>query len=163
MSETAQLTLRPEAQAKATDAELARARKILGSILAAKGRRTLENTLAPYDAIMMAISEVGLQGQVLFNAHTDTAVRDAANKAYLAADSLQTELSLNRGLYEAFAALNVSREDGETRYAVSKILRDFSRAGVDKDEATRAKIKALNDEIAEIGSTFDRIINEDMR
>ncbi len=153
----------PEAVAKAADAGLARARKILGSILAAKGRRTVENTLAPYDAIMTAISELGLQGQVLFNAHTDAAVRDAANKAYLAADSLQTELSLNRGLYEAFAALNVSREDGETRYAVSKILRDFRRAGVDKDEATRAKIKALNDEIAEIGSTFDRIINEDTR
>ncbi len=148
---------------KAADAELARARRTLGSILAAKGRRTVENTLVPFDAMMMAISEVGLQGQILFNAHTDGAVRDAANKAYLAADSFQTELGLNRGLYDAFAALNVSREDAETRHAVSKILRDFRRAGVDKDEATRAKIKALNDEISEIGSTFDRVINEDQR
>ncbi len=153
----------PAAVTKATDAELARARKILDSILKSKGPRTVRNTLVPFNEISLAISEVGLQGQLLFNAHTDAAVRDAANKAYLAADSFQTELSLNRGLFEAFAGLKVSKEDEETRYAISKILRDFRRAGVDKDEATRAKIKALNDEIAEIGSAFDRTINEDVR
>lgn len=153
----------PQAVAKAADAELARARKILDTILVAKGPRTGKNTLVPFNEISMVISEVGFQGQLLFNAHTDAAVRDAANKAYLAADSLQTELSLNRGLYEAFAALDVSKEAEETKYAVSKILRDFRRAGVDKDEATRGRIKALNDEIAEIGSAFDRNINEDLR
>ncbi len=153
----------PDAVTKAAERELAHARKILKPILGAKGPRTVGNTLVPFNEISRAISEVGLQGQLLFNAHPDSAVRDAANRAYLAADSLQTELSLNRGLYEAFAALKPSKEDAETRYAVAKILRDFRRAGVDKDEATRAKIKALNDEISEIGSTFDRIINDDRR
>ncbi len=153
----------PAAVTKAAGAELTRARKILDSTLKAKGPRTVRNTLVPFNEIARAISGVGLQGHLLFNAHTDASVRDAANKAYLAADSFQTELSLNRGLYEAFASLKVSKEDEETQYAVSKILRDFRRAGVDKDEATRAKIKALNDEIAEIGSAFDRNINEDLR
>lgn len=153
----------PEAVTKTSGEMLAKARRILERILAAPRPRTVENTLRPFDELSNLISQVALQTQVVFNAHTVAAVRDAANKAYLAADSLSTELSLNRPLYEAFAVLDVSRKDAETRFAVFKILRDFRRAGVDRDEATRARIKTLNDEIAEIGSAFDRIINEDTR
>jgi thimet oligopeptidase len=46
---------------------------------------------------------------------------------------------------------------------VFKILRDFRRSGVDKDDATRERIKALNEEITAIGTEFDRNINEDVR
>ncbi len=153
----------PEAVAKASDESLAKARRLLDQILAARGPRSVENTLEPFNELSNLVSLVSLQTQVLFNAHTVAAVRDAANKAYLAADSFATELSLNRPLYEAFRALDVSRNDPETRFAVFKILRDFRRAGVDRDDATRARIKTLSDEIAEIGSAFDRNINEDVR
>lgn len=153
----------PAEVTKRSEAVLARARATLGRILKTRGRRTIENTLQPFNDLSNLVSQAGLQGQLLFNVHTAAAVRDAANKAYLAADSLSTEISLNRGLYDAFAALDVSRADAETRYAVTKILRDFRRSGVDRDEGTRARIKALNDEISEIGSAFDRNINEDVR
>jgi thimet oligopeptidase len=154
---------KPEDVQKESEEMLVKARKILDRILKDEGRRTVTSVLVPFNELSNMISQVGLEGQLLFNAHTEATVRDAGNKAYLAADSLQTELSLNRPLYEAFAGLDVSREDPETRYAVWKILRDFRRAGVDRDDATRATIKALNDEIAEIGSTFDRNINDDLR
>ncbi len=153
----------PETVTGTSEAMLARARRILDRIVKARGPRTVENTLRPFNELSNLVSQVSLQSQLLFNAHTEVAVRDAANKAYLAADSLATELSLNRPLFEAFSALNVSRKDAETRFAVFKILRDFRRSGVDRDEATRARIKALNDEISEIGSAFDRSINEDVR
>ena len=153
----------PEAVAQTSDALLARARKILDRIVKSRGPRTVENTLRPFNELSNLVSLVALQNQLLFNAHTAAPVRDAANKAYLAADSFATELSLNRPLYEAFSSLNVVRKDAETRFAVFKILRDFRRAGVDRDDATRARIKTLNDEISEIGSAFDRNINEDVR
>lgn len=153
----------PEEVAAASKSELARARRLLAALETSQGHRTVENTLAPFNEIARVVSGVALQGQLLFNVHTDAAVRDAANQAYLAADSFLTELSLNRPVYEAFAALDVSKEDDETRFAVFKILRDFRRAGVDRDEATRARVKALNDEISEIGTAFDRNINEDVR
>jgi thimet oligopeptidase len=153
----------PEAVTKASDETLAKARRILDRILKARGSRTIENTLRPFNDLSNLVSLVALQAQLVFNAHTVAEVRDAANKAYLAADSFATELSLNRPLYEAFSAMDVSRKDAETRFAVFKILRDFRRAGVDRDEATRARIKTLNDEISEIGSTFDRNINDDVR
>ncbi len=153
----------PQEVAEHSQAALRRVRARLDRIARTKGRRTVDNTLRPFNDVSNLLSQVALQTQLLFNVHTDAAVRDASNKAYLAADSLATEISLRRPLYEAFRALDVSRADAETRYAVTKILRDFRRAGVDRDEATRAKIKALNDEISEIGSAFDRNINEDVR
>ncbi len=153
----------PKQVAATSEAMLAEARRILERILRVQGKRTVANTLVPFNELSNLVSQVAFHGQLLLNAHTVAAVRDAGNKAYLAADSLSTELSLNRPLYEAFRALDVSRADSETKYAVWKILRDFRRAGVDRDEATRARIKALNDEISEVGSTFDRTINEDLR
>ncbi len=153
----------PKDVAATSEAMLNEARRILERILQVKGKRTVANTLVPFNDLSNLVSQVGLQGQLLFNAHTVAAVRDAANKAYLAADSFSTELSLNRPLYEIFESLDVSKADAETKYAVWKILRDFRRAGVDRDEATRARLKALNDEISSIGSTFDRTINEDLR
>lgn len=149
--------------ARESKAMLDEARTRLDALVATKGKRTVANTLVPFNTLSNLVSQVALQSQLLFNAHPATAVRDAANKAYLAADSLSTEISLNRPLYKAFAKLDLKGADAETRYAVWKILRDFRRAGVDRDEATRARIKALNDEISEIGSTFDRNINEDRR
>src|SRR5206468_681671 len=71
--------------------------------------------------------------------------------------------ALNRPLYDAFVGLDVSSEDADTQFAVRKILRDFRLAGVDKDEATRARIKELRDEMTAVGQDFDRTIREDVR
>ena len=153
----------PKEVRKLSDTGIARARRTLSSILATKGPRTVANTLVPYDEILRSVYEVAQQGELVFNTHPDEKVRDAGNEAYQAAMSFLAELNLNRPLFEAFARLRVSGKDTETRHAVSKILRDFRRAGVDKDEATRARLKALNEEITAIGSQFDRSINEDTR
>src|SRR5205823_4927703 len=79
------------------------------------------------------------------------------------AERFATDLALNRPLYDAFVDLDVSQEDPETKYAVRKILRDFRLAGVDRDAATRERIKGLRDEMTATGQDFDRTIREDER
>jgi len=148
---------------RAAKAGLTRGKSVLNGILRVKGKRTLANTLVPYNEVVRAVAEVAQQGELVFNAHPEAAVRDAGNKAYQAAMSFLTDLTLNRPLYEAFEALNAEGADAETRHAVFKILRDFRRAGVNQDERTRGRIKTLNEEITAIGTEFDRNINEDVR
>ena len=80
-----------------------------------------------------------------------------------AGDPFGTELSLNRGVYDALTALDASKADAETQYYLTRTLRDFRLAGVDKDEATRTRIKALHDELVVIGQDFDRNIRTDLR
>lgn len=153
----------PDEITKKSEAELARSRKILSKILKKTQKRTVKSTLFPFNELVRIVSEVASQGHLLFNVHNEAVVRDAGNRVYLAADSFATELSLNRPLFEAFEKIDTSRLDDETKYAVQKILRDFRLSGVNLDEKTRAKIKALTDEISQIGTTFDRNINEDVR
>lgn len=43
--------------------------------------------------------------------------------------------------------MDLSQADALTRYWMERTLLDFRRAGVDRDDATRARVKALNEEL----------------
>ncbi len=152
-----------ESLANEAAAGLAECRQRLEEILAGGGPRTIENLLLPYDRLLSGLSELQGQSRFLFDVHPDGAVRETADKWYQEAERFATDLALNRPLYDAFVDLDVSREDPETKYAVRKILRDFRLAGVDRDAATRERIKELRDEMTATGQDFDRTIREDER
>src|SRR5271165_5712452 len=72
-------------------------------------------------------------------------------------------LALNQGVYKALAALDVSGADPATRYYVQRQLLEFHLAGVDKDDATREKLKKLRDQLSEDQSRFGRNISDDVK
>ncbi len=148
---------------RAMEARLAHARQVLDRMLAVKGARTIENTLRPYDDVLLELDAVGSQAQLVQSVHPSEGVRQAAEKVSQKAGTFATDLSLNRGVYDAIASLDVNRADAETKYYVTRTLRDFRLSGVDKDEATRTRIKALRDELVVIGQDFDRNIRTDLR
>lgn len=145
------------------DRELELARKALDQLLAIKDKRTIDNTLKLYDEIQMHLDVVSSQSSLMEVVHPDAKLREAAEKATQRASAFYTELSLNRGLYDALAALDISNVDAETKYYLQRDLRDFRLAGVDKDEATRKRVKELRDELVLIGQEFDRNIRSDVR
>ncbi|MDQ3817065.1 MAG: M3 family metallopeptidase, partial [Acidobacteriota bacterium] len=145
------------------DERLAKATAALDRLLAVKGKRTLENTLAPYDEILIYLDAAGQQAGLIEEVHPDEAVRNAAEKASQKVAAFATDLSLNRAVYDALSSLDLKGADAETRYYVERTLRDFRLAGVDKDEETRKKIKALRDELVLIGQEFSRNIRDDKR
>jgi Zn-dependent oligopeptidase len=148
---------------RAMDARLANAKATLDKMLLVKGARTTENTLRPYDDILLELDTVSSQAQLVQSVHPVEAVRQTAEKVTQKAGTFGTDLSLNRGVYDALAALDASKADAETQYFLKRTLRDFRLAGVDKDEATRKQIKALRDELVVIGQDFDRNIRTDLR
>jgi thimet oligopeptidase len=125
--------------------------------------RATEAALAAFDGAFGALSDAAARASLARNVHPDPRMRDAAERSEQEIDALSTELSLDRGLYDALAALDVSGEDAATRYYVLKSLRDFRRAGVDRDEATRAHVRALREELVRIGQEFGRNIKDDVR
>jgi thimet oligopeptidase len=120
-------------------------------------------TLRAFDAAFASLGEAASRASLARNVHPDPKLRDAAEAAEQEVDALSTELSLDRGLHDALARLDVSREDGATRYLVTKALRDFRRAGVDRDDATRARVRALREDLVRIGQEFGRNIKDDVR
>ena len=92
--------------------------------------------------------------------HPDAKFRDSATEMTRKASAAATALSLNRGVYQALGALDLSKADPATRHFVSRQLLQFRLAGVDKDDATRARLKQLNDQLTEQQSAFDRNISD---
>ena len=145
------------------DGELKQAEAALGRLLAVKGKRTVENTLKPYNEVVLHADNAAYEASLMESVHPDSAFRATAEEVTQAAQKFASDLSLNRGVYEAIQAVDVSKETPDTKYLVERTLRDFRRAGVDKDDATRAKITALREELVKIGQEFDKNIRNDSR
>jgi thimet oligopeptidase len=148
---------------RATDARLAHGRELLDRVVAIKGARTVDNTLRPFDDVLLEIDAVSSQAGLIQAVHPDERIRQIAEQVSQKAGTFATELSLNRGVYEALEGVDVSHADAETAYFLQRTLRDFRLAGVDKDEATRTRIRDLRNELVVIGQDFDRNIREDLR
>ena len=95
--------------------------------------------------------------------HPDADLRDAGEACTQMLSRVGTDLSLSRALYDAVSRMGLSGADDVTRHSVDKLLLEFRLAGVDKDDATRERIRELNDSIVEIGQEFNRNILEDVR
>ncbi len=130
---------------------------------AVQGKRTLDNTLAPYDEALNQLDIAGSEAQLLENVFPDAPLRGAGEVMGQEVSKVATELSLDHAVYEALKALDSSAADAETRFYLQRELRDFRLAGVDKDDSTRARIKAINEELVKIGQEFSRNIREDVR
>jgi thimet oligopeptidase len=156
---------RPDAAgfAKLEAQRLAATHKAIEQLAAVKGARTIANTLVPYDEAQIQLDAAAAQASLMEEVHPDSALRAVAEEESQKASALATEISLDRRVYDALAALDLSKADAETRYYVEHDLRDFRLAGVDKDDATRARIKALRDTLVKIGQEFDRNIRGDVR
>ncbi|MGI8670912.1 MAG: M3 family metallopeptidase [Aridibacter sp.] len=139
------------------------AEKILKKMTSLKGKRTVENTLKPYDEIQVLLDAAGNQAGLMENVHPDEKFRAASEKISQKVSAFLNELSLNRDVFDAISAMDLTDADTATKYYVGKTLRDFKLSGVDKDEVTRRKIKALNDEIVIIGQEFGRNIRNGTR
>jgi len=144
-------------------AGLLRAKEILPTITAAQATRSIDNTLVPYNQMMMALEQSSATAGLVHSVHPDKGIRDAAEACEQEAAAFINVLKLNRELYQAFAALDIKGMNPQTERLVTRSLRDFRRAGVDKDEQTRTRIKAIDDELVKLGQTFSRNIVDDVR
>jgi thimet oligopeptidase len=140
---------------------LARAKALIAKLLAVKGPRTVENTLVPFDEASVLIENAGAQSGLMQEVHPDKATQQVAEKTSQAISAYATELSLDQKLYKALSGLDVSAADAPTKFFLQRRLRDFRLSGVDKDDATRAKIRALNDSLVVLDQDFERNIRED--
>src|SRR5207245_8142940 len=110
-----------------------------------------------------AISDASARASLLRSVHPDAAMRDAGERCEQEAEALSTELALDPEVYAPLSKIDASGEDEDTRWYLFRVLREFRRAGVDKDAQTRARARALNEELVRIGQEFQRNIRDDVR
>jgi thimet oligopeptidase len=145
------------------ESHLAASRAEIAALLAVEGERTVENTLARYDKACWHLRMAGSQSGVMFMVHPVAEVRDAAQALQQVIGAEGVALSLNREVYQALAALDASHEDAATQYYVERALLGYRLSGVDKDELTRERIRALADKMTELSMNFSRTVQDDVR
>ena len=148
---------------RAIDERMSRARTLLDGMLAVKGSRTVANTLAPYDELLDELNTASGQVTAMMDLHPDAAVRQAAEDLDRAVSALLDEIPLRTDVYAALKAIDARRADAATRFYISRELRDFGRAGVDKPETTRFRLKELRDQLAQAMAEWGRNIREGSR
>ena len=139
---------------------LAAAQKAIDEVVAVKDARTIENTLVPFDEAVHQLNSAQYFSGLMQQVHPDATFRDHATAMFQKAGAAATALSLNQDVYKALQALDVSKADPATRYYVERQLLEFKLAGVDKDQATRDRLKKLQDQLTEEQSMFDRNISD---
>jgi len=132
----------------------------LATLLVVTGSRTPENTLRFYDAAIEQLSLAGSQAGVLNSVAADKAVRDQAQLEAQRVALAGSALSLNRGVYDALAAMKIDACNPATKHYVERTLLSYRLAGVDKDEATRAHLQALHEKATKLSLDFSRNIQE---
>jgi thimet oligopeptidase len=151
----------PETVAQAAEAAIATARAGIEAVKA--GTLSGLDLLDAYDEATAALSNTANRVDLIAVTNPDAPTRDAADSAKQALAKVRTDISLDRALYDALAALDVSTEDAGTQHYLATTLREFRRSGVDRDDATRARVRELQEELVGIGQDFDRNIRSDTR
>ncbi|MEP6650402.1 MAG: M3 family metallopeptidase, partial [Lapillicoccus sp.] len=144
--------------------DLDRARELVDGI---KADRPMDaaDLLSRWNDVSIAIGNVASVASLFSEVHPLEAVRSHGESAMQEVQKLDTDLSLDRDLYEVFAAIDDSAEslDATARRLLDKTLLDFHRGGVDKDDATRARVKELSERAVLVGQEFSKNIRDDVR
>ena len=145
------------------DKHLASAQADIDMIEAVTLPRTVANTIRPYDDANAELTLAYSQTYQLSVAHPDPVMRDRAQTLSQKVSALLTALSLNDQVYRALKAMPVDGLEPATRHLLERSLLEFHLSGVDRDDATRAKVQELQDRISGSSTDFHKNIADDLR
>lgn len=113
-----------------------------------------------WDDIALALGRVFAPASLVANVHPDAGVRSEAEGLEQRAMRVLTGLMLDPALHRVLADLDPAGLDQQARRVLDLALRDFRRSGVDRDEETRERVRALSDQQTELSQQFSRQIRD---
>jgi len=103
------------------------------------------------------------KAQLQSSVHPDLKTRKQADVCIQGFSSIYTNLGLSRPVYDSLNKIDIPISNKLSQRYLRKLLKDFRRSGVDKDQKTRDRIKELNLELTRVGQLFSKNIREDVR
>ncbi len=152
--------LTPEAFAAWAGERLAAHQAAIDRLLAVTGERTPANSLQPYDQAVAELASASTQVGLLDSVYPDKAIRDKAQELAQKISQVAVQLALNRGVYDALAAIPTDTLDAATKHYLERTLLQYRLSGVDRDEATRQQLQNLQEKATIAALTFGRNVQE---
>jgi thimet oligopeptidase len=145
------------------EGHLERANELLERLLAVAGRRTPENTLRVYDDLNAEVLKARGPVEIVRGLHPDARMRPTAELLARSIDSFYGEISLHRGVFDALAAIDSTGASPEVRHYLRREIAKYRRDGIDRDQATRDRLRQLGEELFAAELEFARNVQEGVR
>ena len=129
----------------------------------ARGTSAPERVLEDLDAMLLEVDAAYGWAQLMFSVHPDGDVRKAAEECEKSIAKFHNDVNLDRGLYDAAKSASTDGLDALAARFQAHKLRDFRRSGVDKDDATRARLKEIHERMVDLGQQFQKNVRKDVR
>lgn len=143
------------------DAILALGGKVRTELESRKGPATIAGDFAAFDTLMLVMGDGMNELYLVSQTSTVKENREAAEACIPKLSDFSTAISLSRPIYDRLSAIPQKGLDEKTVFTLNKMLTNYKLSGVDKDEATRAKVGALQTQITETGLKFAANIRDD--
>ena len=131
--------------------------------LRSAGGSSAPDVLSAWNRLETSLRGVSSVSSLLANVHPDVAVRDEAERLEQEVDRLQVEITQDRAVFDALVALDRTGLDPGAERLLDRVLRDFRRAAVDRDDETRERVRELAERQTALAQRFSRVIRDDVR
>jgi len=117
--------------------------------------------LKDYDTMLNVAYGVGYgEAPIVAEANPDAALRETGDACQQKTSDMVTRISLSRPVFDRLSTIDGTKLDGRSAYLLKRTLGEYRRAGIDKDEATREKVRSLNAELSELSTEFSKNLRE---
>ena len=124
-------------------------------------RATFENTIRALDGVFHTVSKTLNRHYLIRETSSSAPMRDAARASTVSLSDWYTETQYRQDVYNACRAFAERHENGdvpelrgEDRKLFDETMRDYRRAGLSLDAATRERVEALKKELTAVETAF---------
>lgn len=147
--------------AQRCDDTLALTAKARAALEARSGPATMADDFQAFDTLQLVLGDGANEMYLMSQTSTQPDIRQAAEACVPKLSDVGTQISLSRPIYDRLVAIPTVGLDKKAQFTLNKMLVGYRLGGVDKDQATRDKVQALQTQITETGLAFDKNIRDD--
>ncbi len=124
---------------------------------------TLGNTAVAMEQSGRLLERAAASFFTLVSADATPEIRELETRFSPRFSAHQDELFLNHELYERFRGIDTAACDPESARLVEEYLKEFRQTGIQLDPAGQDRLRAVNAELARLGTEFGQRVKEGMK
>lgn len=124
---------------------------------------TFENTVVAMERSGRLLERAAAAFFTLVSADASEEIRELETRFSPLFSAHEDEIYLNRALYERFSAVDASGCDAESARLLDEYLKEFRQSGIQLDTAGQDRLKAINADLARLGTEYGQRVKEGMK
>jgi peptidyl-dipeptidase Dcp len=124
---------------------------------------TFENTVVAMERAGQLLDRAAAAFFTLVSADASDEIRELETRFSPLFSAHGDEIYLNKALYERFSAVDASNCDPESARLLDEYLKEFRQSGIQLDTPGQDRLKAINSELARLGTEYGQRVKEGMK